>query len=288
MDTTLAKTFLTIVEVGNFRIASERLNVTQSTISSRIKTLEDLIGKTLFVRNKSGATLTEAGVKFQEYALSFVQLWERAQKKVASEDIYKEYVTVGARPGLWEPIIMKWLPWAKAKYSDIAYRVEFGIAIDLIRKLEEGIIDIAILLSAPSIPGINVEALYQEKFVFVANKNDRHKDYSFEDAFYSNYVEVDWGKEFKENMKHYFPTPTVPQLSVNIGLYGIRYLINFGGCGYFPQSMVAEYIDEGALEVVEKAPVITQTAYLAFNKDDDHKYLDSLLDGFRNIGKEML
>lgn len=287
MDTTLAKTFLMIVEVGNFRIASEKLNVTQSTVSSRIKTLEDLLGKTLFVRNKSGATLTEAGVKFQEYALSFVQLWERAHKKVSSEDIYKEYVTVGARPGLWEPIVMNWLPWAKSKYPDIAYRVEFGVAVDLIRKLEEGIIDIAILLSAPSIPGIVVEELYQEKFVFVTNKHDKKRDYSFEDAFYSNYVEVDWGKEFKESMKHYYPTPTVPQLAVNIGLYGIRYLIRFGGCGYFPQSMVAEYLDEGALEIVEKAPVIVQPAYLAFNKEDNRKYVDTLLDGFRDIGKRM-
>lgn len=287
MDITLAKTFLTIVEVGNFRIASEKLHVTQSTVSARIKALEDQLGKTLFVRNKSGASLTQAGIYFQEYALSLVQLWERAVKKVSSEDMYRDYISIGARPGLWEPVIMAWLPWAKAKFPDIAYRVEFGIATDLIRRLEEGIIDVAILLSAPSIPGIAVEELYLENFVLVANPRTPQKDVPLADIFNSNYVEVDWGKEFKESMRHYFPATAVPQLSVNIGLYGIKYIVEFGGCGYFPRSMVSEYLDAGTLIIVNKAPVIKQPAYLAYNREDTRKYIDPLLERFRSISKNM-
>ena len=182
---------------------------------------------------------------------------------------------------------MNWLPWAKSQYPKIAYRVEFGIADDLIRKLEDGIIDMAILLSAPSIPGIIVEELYPEKFMLVASPDKCLKNIPFNEIFYNNYVEVDWGKEFKENMNHYFPTPTVPQLSVNIGLYGIKYLNAFGGCGYFPQSMISEYLDDGSLVIVDEAPVIKQPAYLAYNKEDNREYLDSLLEGFRDIGKKI-
>jgi len=61
MDITLAKTFLAIAESGSFNDAADRLHVTQSTISSRIKTLEDLLGKSLLERSKSGAKLTPAG-----------------------------------------------------------------------------------------------------------------------------------------------------------------------------------------------------------------------------------
>ena len=55
MDVTLARTFLTVMDTGSFVLAAERLHVTQSTISSRIKTLEDLLGRSLFDRSKSGA-----------------------------------------------------------------------------------------------------------------------------------------------------------------------------------------------------------------------------------------
>jgi DNA-binding transcriptional LysR family regulator len=58
MDTELARTFLTVVEAGNFISAAERLHVSQSTVSTRIHTLEDLLGCVLFVRNKAGTTLT--------------------------------------------------------------------------------------------------------------------------------------------------------------------------------------------------------------------------------------
>ena len=61
MDTELARTFLTVVTAGNFITAAERLHVSQSTVSTRIHTLEEQLGCTLFVRNKAGATLTPAG-----------------------------------------------------------------------------------------------------------------------------------------------------------------------------------------------------------------------------------
>jgi len=287
MDIILAKTFLTIIEVGNFRMASERLNVTQSTVSARMKSLEDQLGKTLFIRNKSGATITQAGINFQEYALSFVQLWERALNKVSSENTYTDYVCIGARPGLWEPIVMKWLPWAKAEFSQIAYRVEFGVATDLIRKLEEGIIDIAILLSAPSIPGIKVEELYMENFLLVTKSNTDTKPILFDEAFNKNYIDVDWGKEFKESKNHYFPTSSVPQLSVNVGIYGIKYILEYGGYGYFPCSMISEYIESGKLVVIDGAPKIKQPAYLAYSKDEQRRFIEPLLVGFREIAKEL-
>ncbi len=68
MDINLARTFLEIVETGSFLRAAERLHVTQTAVSARVRTLEELLGRKLFVRNKSGATLTPAGVRFRRSA----------------------------------------------------------------------------------------------------------------------------------------------------------------------------------------------------------------------------
>ncbi len=65
MDIQLARTFLMVAETGSFIEAGRKMNVTQSTVSARIKTLEDLFGRPLFVRSKNGATLTAAGDQFQ-------------------------------------------------------------------------------------------------------------------------------------------------------------------------------------------------------------------------------
>ena len=58
MDLALARTFLEIAGSGSFVRAAERLHVTQTAVSARMRALEELLGQRLFVRNKSGATLT--------------------------------------------------------------------------------------------------------------------------------------------------------------------------------------------------------------------------------------
>ena len=54
MDITLARTFLMVAETGSFIEAARRMNVTQSTVSARIKVLEGQLGRPLFERSKIG------------------------------------------------------------------------------------------------------------------------------------------------------------------------------------------------------------------------------------------
>jgi DNA-binding transcriptional LysR family regulator len=95
MDTELARTFIEIVSTGSFIRAAERLNVSQTTVSARIRTLEDRLGRQLFVRNKGGATLTTAGEQFLRYAPTFVQLWQRAQHQVAVPPGHRSLLVIG-------------------------------------------------------------------------------------------------------------------------------------------------------------------------------------------------
>ncbi|MGF6546199.1 DNA-binding transcriptional LysR family regulator [Paraburkholderia youngii] len=55
MDITLARTFLEVSASGSFISAAERLHLTQTAVSARIRTPEEQLGRRLFVRNKAGA-----------------------------------------------------------------------------------------------------------------------------------------------------------------------------------------------------------------------------------------
>jgi DNA-binding transcriptional LysR family regulator len=74
MDIQLARTFLEIVSTRSFVRAAQRLHVTQTAVSARVKALEDLLGRRLFVRGKSGASLTAAGEQFLRHASTLVQV----------------------------------------------------------------------------------------------------------------------------------------------------------------------------------------------------------------------
>lgn len=59
----LLETLVAVYEVGQFTLAADELKVSQSTVSSRIAQLEQMVGAPLFVRNaKSDVTPTQAGV----------------------------------------------------------------------------------------------------------------------------------------------------------------------------------------------------------------------------------
>jgi DNA-binding transcriptional LysR family regulator len=103
LDTEVVRTFLEIVNSGNFSRGAERLNVGQTTVSARIRLLEERLGRPLFVRNKAGATLTPEGEQFLRHAPSFVQLWERARQKVAVPPGRQAVLAFGGELSLWDP-----------------------------------------------------------------------------------------------------------------------------------------------------------------------------------------
>ena len=61
MEIDQLETFIAVASFSGFHRAAEALHVSQPAVSARIKALEDSLGSALFVRSRSGLTLTEAG-----------------------------------------------------------------------------------------------------------------------------------------------------------------------------------------------------------------------------------
>jgi DNA-binding transcriptional LysR family regulator len=71
--------FQTVVELGGFRLASEKLNKAQSAVSYSIKQLEDEIGFPLIDRSKYRSNLTSEGKAFFEKVKILIQNWHELQ-----------------------------------------------------------------------------------------------------------------------------------------------------------------------------------------------------------------
>src|SRR6187401_2570700 len=123
MDIELARTFVEIVSTGSFIKAADRLHVAQTTVSARVRLLEQQLGRPLFVRNKGGASLTPAGEQFLRYAPTFVQLWQRVRHVVAVPQGHQSVLTVGAEVSLWQPLLLDWVLWMRRMLPETALRV---------------------------------------------------------------------------------------------------------------------------------------------------------------------
>ena len=271
MDTELARTFLTVVTSGSFVNAAEQLHVSQSTVSTRIHALEEHLGCALFVRNKAGTTLTAAGRQFQRHAATLVRTVELARHDVGLPAGFSGALAIGGRIGLWEEFLLEWLPEMQRCNPTISIRAESGIEPEIMQGLIEGRLDIGVMYTPQSRPGLKIQKLFEERLVMVASSPDRPPHPQ------SDYVYVDWGPEFYTRHNTCFPDFTGARLVANIGWLGLQNILKSGGAGYFPARMVLPYVKNGELHVVEDAPEFFMPAYAAYAAEHDEHIINSAL-----------
>lgn len=277
MDTELARTFLTVIDAGNFIGASDRLHVTQSTVSARIHALEDQLGCRLFVRNKAGTTLTPAGHQFQKHASVLVRTVEHARQDVGIARGFRASLTVGGRFGLWERLLLQWLPIMRRSAPDISVRAEIGFEADLMQGLIEGRLDIGVMYTPQSRPGLTVEPFLEETLIMVSTTPRVSAEPD------DNYIYIDWGPEFFAQHNARFPEFVGAGLSANIGWLGMQHILDNGGAGYFPARLVAPHLADGRLIKVEDAPPFSLPAHLVYANDADQDVLDPALASIRAL-----
>jgi len=269
METELARTFLTVVAAGNFITAADRLHIVQSTVSARIHTLEELLGCRLFVRNKAGAVLTASGRQFQKHAASLVRTVEQAKQDVGIPAGYRAVLAVGGRLGLWENLLSRWLPRMQAMAPDVSLRAEIGFEEDLMQRLIDGRIDIAVMYTPQSRPGLRVELLFEERLVFVSSSPTAAP------APGSGYVYIDWGPEFFAKHSISFPEFVSPGLMANISWLGLQHILQNGGSGYFPLRLVRPYLESGQLHRTRDAPEFSHPAYVVYPTEGEPELIQT-------------
>ena len=280
MDTELARTFLAVIAAGNFVAAADRLHVTQSTVSTRIKRLEETLGAELFVRNKSGTKLTAAGREFQRHAALLTRTVEQARQEVGVARGFRATLTVGGRIGLWEDLLARWLPLFSGLAPDVAVRAIVGFEEDLMQALIEGRANIGVMYAPQARPGLRIEPVFEERLVMASTRPNPGREPG------RDYVYVDWGPEFFAQHSLAFPSFSGAPLSVNVGWLGLLHLLRSGGCGYFPARLLLEHEASGHLHRVPDAPEFRLTAYLCYPAKPNSETLDLALETIRRIAAE--
>ncbi|WP_434714382.1 LysR family transcriptional regulator (plasmid) [Rhizobium sp. YTUHZ045] len=278
MDIELARTFLEIVSTGSFVRAAERLNVAQTTVSARIRNLEQLLGRPLFVRNKAGASLTPAGEQFLRHAPAFVQLWQRTRQQVAVPAGHRAVLTIGSEVTLAQPLLLNWVRWFRQTLPDIALRVHVDVPQDLINQVASGIVDVAIMYAPQHRPGLKIDLLMEEKLVLVTTHPEVER---LEEA---NYVHMDWGPDFALHHDMNFPDVT-PNLSFDLGTLALSYVLMSGGSGYFRMSAVEPHIAAGQLHLVPEMPQYSYPVYAVRSANADESVVGAALTGLHAISR---
>lgn len=278
MDTETLRSFIEIASDGSFTAAAGKLNLAQSTVSARIRILEEQLGRRLFVRDRDGATLTAAGRQFLPLAAAITRTWEQARQDIAVPEGYEHLLRLTAPAYLWDPIVMPWLEWMRTNHPGVALRLEGSFPDVAVDQLAEGLLDISIVHVPRSLPGITFEQLAVDRVVLV-------KHASMKGHWSDKYVFVDWGPDFRIAHDRAFGAGR-PAISIVLVSAALRYVMTQAGAAYLPLTAVREGIEAGELVRVDGAPTFDRPLYLAYpGNPASSEIVDVALTSLRAIGK---
>ena len=86
MEIKTLRYFLAVAREENMSRAAGQLHVTQPTLSKALKTLEDELGKKLFIRHSFSIALTEEGVLLRDRAENLVSMADKIEQEFLSLD----------------------------------------------------------------------------------------------------------------------------------------------------------------------------------------------------------
>jgi DNA-binding transcriptional LysR family regulator len=145
------ESFLAIVKHGSFAAAAERLYVTQSAISARIKELEDDLGVELFDRAQKKVQLTTKGRELIEYAEQVNILFNEIKSTVGSKGALSGVVRIG----LVELVAITWMSKLvsvlNTEYPALTVEFEVGLNPFLLDGIRSGNLDMAIIVGELSL-----------------------------------------------------------------------------------------------------------------------------------------
>lgn len=141
--------FLAVAREQSISAAAESLHLSQPTLSTQLKAMEEELGKQLLIRGTKGSrkvVLTEEGMILRKRAEEILSLVKRTEDEISRSD---EVIVGDVYIGTGETDIVRFFAGAakelQKKYPDIHYHISSGNAEYVLEYLDKGLIDFGLL-----------------------------------------------------------------------------------------------------------------------------------------------
>lgn len=257
MDLKLITTFLDIFESRNFNRTADRMELTQSSVSGRIRALETAVGAQLFERGRAGAAPTAAGVRFEPHARMLLATWDHACRETGASVNRDRLLRLAGQFSLMRPILVDWVTRIRTQDPRTAIDLQADYSLQIIRDLSVGSIDIGVLYSPQYLPDLDVEQVGEEHFVMVSTDGD-----TLDAVPKERYINTHYTSYFRQRHRELLPEYSDCPLSVSFEGLAVEFLQRTGGSTFVPMRAfddIRAMTDN--LRIVKDAPSIEHPIY---------------------------
>ena len=157
--------FCTVVELGSFTRAAERLGYSQSAVSQTIRNLEQELGSTLLDRRKDGIRLTADGEQYLPY-LRAIYAAELAleQKHEEMSGLDNAVIRIGTFTSVSSRILPPLLKTFKDRYPSVTFVLREGKYTSIGKWIKDGYIDFG-FVNTDAVSGVETRTLYEDEMM---------------------------------------------------------------------------------------------------------------------------
>lgn len=165
------QSFITYSKTGNFTLAAQAANITQSAFSAQMKKLENLVGVRLISRSTRGSRLTPEGEKFLPEAEHIVESLERAIHAIRlANKLEKPILNIGILRSIGDIRLNEYVKYFQSCHPEFSVSVYDMEEEEVMLDLRENRIDIALLYlpNNKDMSAYESVALHEEEIVYYA------------------------------------------------------------------------------------------------------------------------
>jgi LysR family transcriptional regulator (chromosome initiation inhibitor) len=246
--------FAAVIELGSFDAAAERLHVTPSAVSQRIKALEQRVGQVLVVREKPCAA-TAAGIPLLRLAAQTALLEAEALAEMGGSE--------GAAPRIAVAVnadsMATWFTAVLSQLDDVLFDIRIEDQDHSARLLRDGTVMGAVSTERTPVPGCRVQSLGVMRYIAVASPSyiERYLHDGFtvesvavapslawnrDDALQDMLLRKAFRRTFSRSV-HYVPTAEGFGAAVRAGV----------GWGMYPERLAAPPLADGSFVRISDA-----------------------------------
>jgi DNA-binding transcriptional LysR family regulator len=166
-----------VADERHFTRAAHRLHVAQPSLSSQIRALEYELGAQLFDRSRRGVALTAAGEQFLPWARQALADCESGREAIRELlGLHRGKLAIGATPSLTTGLLPPLLATFRARYPGVELSLRQAGSRDLVASLDDGDLDIALVILPVTTTSVTARALADEELVLAVHLRHRLAD----------------------------------------------------------------------------------------------------------------
>ena len=274
------KSFVSVANTGSYSQAAKEQFISQPAISSQMKSLEEELGGTLFLKNGKKVGLSEKGKEFYKYAIQMLSIEKDMLRSFQNESDIKYGTLNIAAPWLTFDELMDefFVEAIKQKRSEVVYRILNREDTDIPHMVARGEVEIGIANHVIDNKKLIYEKAFVEEIVLITPNEPKYQNLTPKELktllLTEGHIRYDFGGGNDFLWNDFFGKV------IGCDLHNIKTVANTGrythqlsaveaglGIGFISTSCLRDWMREGRVFAYRCKGLLEKTHYVIYDKE---------------------